>query len=178
MGTLTGTTMKRKAHPYSAIGHRLQELREASGASLIEVAAEAGISRQQLWRIETGLSMNPSVSLLMKLAAVYKIDLATITRPRARPSNRTLLIIAQHIEKISGPERDLLDALAKQLVARADNTDSASPLTRPGPPGLKKKGSETPGGASGSNDGGAALVVTTDKDDERHPATPLPCCPR
>lgn len=167
--------MKRKAHPYSAIGHRLQELREASGVSLIEVAAEAGISRQQLWRIETGLSMNPSVSLLMKLAAVYKVDLATITRPRARPPNRTLLIIAQHIDKISGPERNFLDALAKQLVARADNTDSASPPPRPGLPCLKKKGSGTAGGASGSNDG-AALVVTTDKDDERHRAPPT-CCP-
>ncbi len=112
------TKMKRKDCSQRAIGPRLQELREAAGISLIAAAAEAGISRQQLWRLETGLSMNPGVGLLMRLAAVYKTDPATIMLPQGSSQENTLSTISLHIGEITDSEWELLEALANRLIAR------------------------------------------------------------
>ena len=54
----------------SVIGDKFKECRLEKGLSLIEVAASAGVSESEVFRIETGRRKNPSASILVKIGKV------------------------------------------------------------------------------------------------------------
>lgn len=52
----------------TTFGQRLRDLREQRDLSLDDLAAEAGVSRAYLWRLEKKPDSNPSLELIEKLA--------------------------------------------------------------------------------------------------------------
>lgn len=56
------------------VGPRLQALRTRRGLSLAQVAANTGISKSTLSRLETG-QRRPSLELLLPLAQTYRVAL-------------------------------------------------------------------------------------------------------
>jgi len=66
----------------SELGRRVKELRELHGGSLEEVAAEAGIHRTMLGKIERG-EREPSISIAMSIADALGVTIAEITNPES-----------------------------------------------------------------------------------------------
>lgn len=62
------------------IGERLAKLRAKSGLSLRDVAAEAGTGYAHIWEIEAGRHGNPTLTTLLRLAAVYDIPIHELVR--------------------------------------------------------------------------------------------------
>jgi transcriptional regulator with XRE-family HTH domain len=56
------------------VGPRLRAVREARGTTLTEVAAQTGISKSTLSRLENG-QRRPSLELLLPLASAYRVPL-------------------------------------------------------------------------------------------------------
>lgn len=77
------------------VGPRLRRLRERRGVTLTELAAETGISKSTLSRLETG-QRKPSLELLLPLAQMYHLPLDELVgaprvgdpRVRSRPRMR------------------------------------------------------------------------------------------
>lgn len=65
----------------SYIGAILQGHRVAKGWGVNELARRAGVSGAQVSRIEEGLSANPSIELLERLADALGIDVTAFFRP-------------------------------------------------------------------------------------------------
>ena len=119
--TIGQADMPRKAQGPArppALAARLTELRRKSKRSAACVARAAGISRQHLWRIETGLVPNPSPDILARIAKAYGVDLAQLlgrTPPRGREG--TLLRLVEAAAALSDEEWRILDDLANRISA-------------------------------------------------------------
>jgi transcriptional regulator with XRE-family HTH domain len=111
----------------AALAARLTELRRKSKRSAACVARAAGISRQHLWRIETGMVPNPSPDVLARVAKAYGIGLAQLLgRAPTRGREGTLLRLAEAAAALSDEEWRILDALANRVSAVATSAPSAS----------------------------------------------------
>lgn len=88
----SGNRSDRREYLSSTLGGILKARREARGLSLTQLAAEAGISRPYLSRLERGEYIHPSVKVLIMLAECLGIaseDLYALTgylRPTELPS--------------------------------------------------------------------------------------------
>jgi transcriptional regulator with XRE-family HTH domain len=104
------------------VGPRLRRLRERRGLTLTAVAAETGISKSTLSRLESG-QRKPSLELLLPLAESYNLPLDELVgappvgdpRVRARPRMRNGRLVYPLTEQATGmavwkvvipPERD------------------------------------------------------------------------
>lgn len=91
-------------------GKRLRNLRQQRGLSLDDLAAETGISRAYLWKLEVKPSQNPSLELLEKLAEALHTtvgELADSVPPPKPESVPQSLRICQERHGLS--DRDLGD---------------------------------------------------------------------
>lgn len=70
------------------IGERLLQLRELRGDSLGVVAAEAGIAKSYLAKLERGEVENPGVATLASVAGVLEISLQELFAPRTASHKR------------------------------------------------------------------------------------------
>ena len=57
------------------LGKQLQQLRERRGLSITEVAKRAGTSYQNIWRIERGAQLDPSIALMRAIARALGVGL-------------------------------------------------------------------------------------------------------
>jgi transcriptional regulator with XRE-family HTH domain len=77
------------------VGPRLRKVREQRGVTLTEVAAQTGISKSTLSRLENG-QRRPSLELLLPLAQIYRVPLDDLVGapdvgdPRIRLKPRTV----------------------------------------------------------------------------------------
>ena len=65
------------------LARRLVELRERSNMSLQDVAESVGRSKAHIWNLEKGVSDNPSLKLLVRLAEHYRVDVGHRVGERA-----------------------------------------------------------------------------------------------
>lgn len=61
--------------PIPRLGQRLQALRERRGLSIAELAERAGTSYQNIWRIERGAQLDPSIALMRAIARALGVGL-------------------------------------------------------------------------------------------------------
>ncbi|VUD62456.1 HTH-type transcriptional regulator SutR [Thalassocella blandensis] len=64
----------------ATLGRRLQELRLAKGVSLSQLAADAGIAKSNLSRLEQGIG-NPTIDTIWRLALQLNVPFGSIVAP-------------------------------------------------------------------------------------------------
>ncbi|WP_417798108.1 helix-turn-helix domain-containing protein [Terasakiella pusilla] len=70
----------------NTLGRHLQKLRQKSGLSLSQLAAQAGIAKSNLSRIEQG-NGNPTLDTIWRLAIQLKVPFSTLIAPVSGPIN-------------------------------------------------------------------------------------------
>jgi transcriptional regulator with XRE-family HTH domain len=102
------------------VGDRLKELRVGTGESLQDVADAIGASKAHIWELESNRAKNPSLDLLQKLAAHFKITVAyLIDEPQGNLSRadnffrRNSSKFAQLGDKELNVIQDLLNIVSK-----------------------------------------------------------------
>ncbi len=60
------------------MGYRLQQVREAAGLTQDQLAAKSGVSRNWIWKIETGKTENVSIKVLLALANALGVKMDDI----------------------------------------------------------------------------------------------------
>lgn len=63
------------------IGERIQQLRQARGLSLSELADKSGVAKSYLSAIERSLQGNPSISVIERLADVLQVSVQALLLP-------------------------------------------------------------------------------------------------
>lgn len=104
----------------SSLASILVGLRRGTRRTINDVAQAAGISRQHLWRIETGLVQAPGAEVLEGLAGAYGLSLAQLLDPRlASGRQETLSRLLDRAEAISDEDWHTLDEIGKRVIEAA-----------------------------------------------------------
>jgi transcriptional regulator with XRE-family HTH domain len=95
--------MPPKRHPRSelavAVGARLRALREASGISLGELAADAGIGKGTLSELETG-RRNPTIETLFAVTTALGVALSAVLPPGETQAPGAVAVSGEAIEAV------------------------------------------------------------------------------
>lgn len=66
--------------------HPIRARRDALGLRMVRVAADAGISVQALWAIETGRTQSPSLDVARRLAGALDTDVDSLFPASEEPA--------------------------------------------------------------------------------------------
>jgi transcriptional regulator with XRE-family HTH domain len=99
---------------------RLHELRVAKRLSLQNVADQVGISKAHVWNLEKGLSENPSLELLMKLADLFRVRVADLVgeNPEAPDEEPEMVAMFRDLKQLETRDREVIAALMEQMKRR------------------------------------------------------------
>lgn len=100
-----------------SIGARLKALRGKSRQSLQEVADGVGASKTHIWDLETGRSDNPSIELLTRLAAHFRVSIADLVgeNPNAEGESSELIALYRDLKNLSDTDRETIRVLMERF---------------------------------------------------------------
>jgi transcriptional regulator with XRE-family HTH domain len=97
----------------------MQSLRQKSGQSLQQVADGVGVSKVHIWELEKGSTRNPSLELLRRIAAHFKVTVAFLNDESAEPSDAAAVQFFREFDgNLSERDWEILRGLAKDLKGR------------------------------------------------------------
>jgi transcriptional regulator with XRE-family HTH domain len=105
-----------------SFARRLNELRIANRLSLQDVADKVGISKAHVWNLEKGLSENPSMELVLKLAELFRVRVADLVgeNPDATSEDPAMVAMFRDLKKLDERDLDTIAALMEQMKRRRD----------------------------------------------------------
>jgi transcriptional regulator with XRE-family HTH domain len=105
-----------------SFARRLNELRIANRLSLQDVAERVGISKAHVWNLEKGLSGNPSMELVLKLAELFRVRVADRVgeNPEAASEDAAMVAMFRDLKKLDERDRETIAALMEQMKRRRD----------------------------------------------------------
>ena len=100
-----------------SFGRRLHDLRLQSRMSLQDVASAVGISKAHVWNLEKGLSENPSIELVVKLADLFRVRVADLVgeNPNADSEEPEMVAMFRDLKQLSERDRETIQVLMAQL---------------------------------------------------------------
>lgn len=103
-----------------SFARRLHELRIANRLSLQDVADRVGISKAHVWNLEKGLSENPSMELVLKLAELFRVRVADLVgeNPDAPDEDAAMVAMFRDLKKLDERDRETIAALMEQMKRR------------------------------------------------------------
>lgn len=100
-----------------SFSRRLLELRTAHRLSLQDVADKVGISKAHVWNLEKGLSDNPSMDLVVKLADLFRVRVADLVgeNPEAGDVEPEMVAMFRDLTKLTPRDREAIRVLMEQM---------------------------------------------------------------
>ncbi len=100
-----------------SFARRLHELRVANRLSLQDVADQVGMSKAHVWNLEKGLSDNPSIEMVRKLADLFKVGVADLVgeNPAAKNEAPEMVAMFRDLKDLDPRDRDLIRNLMEQM---------------------------------------------------------------
>jgi transcriptional regulator with XRE-family HTH domain len=101
---------------------RLHDLRVANRLSLQQVADKVGISKAHVWNLEKGLTDNPSMELVVKLADLFRVRVADLVgeNPDAADEDPEVVAMFRDLKRLEKGDREIIQGLMDQLKRRRD----------------------------------------------------------
>lgn len=105
-----------------SFGRRLHDLRLRNRMSLQDVANAVGISKAHVWNMEKGLSENPSIELVVKLADVFRVRVADLVgeNPDAEGEEPEMVAMFRDLKQLGERDRETIKVLMDQLKRSKD----------------------------------------------------------
>ena len=100
-----------------SFGRKLHDLRVANRMSLQDVANAVSISKAHVWNLEKGLSENPSIELVVKLADLFRVRVADLVgeNPNAESEEPEMVAMFRDLKQLSDRDRETIQVLMGQL---------------------------------------------------------------
>ena len=104
---------------------QLQELRVRNRMSLQDVASAVGISKAHVWNLEKGLSENPSIELVVKLADLFRVRVADLVgeNPGADAEEPEIVAMFRDLKQLGERDRETIRVLMRQLKRNKNDPD-------------------------------------------------------
>ncbi|MFS0736633.1 helix-turn-helix transcriptional regulator [Sphingomonas sp. 1P06PA] len=99
---------------------KLHDLRIAKRLSLQDVANAVGISKAHVWNLEKGITGNPSMDLVVKLAELFRVRVADLVgeNPEAAEEPAEMVAMFRDLKQLDDRDRDTIRMLMEQMKRR------------------------------------------------------------
>ncbi len=108
-----------------SFGQRLHQLRIARRMSLQQVADAVDLSKAHVWNLEKGLSENPSIDVVTRLADLFRVRIADLVgeNPAAGDEPPEMVAMFRDLKRLEERDRETIRVLMEQLRKRKDEQD-------------------------------------------------------
>lgn len=103
-----------------SFARKLHDLRLASRLSLQDVANKIGITKAHVWNLEKGITANPSMDLVVKLAELFRVRVADLVGegPDAGDEPAEMVAMFRDLKQLEDGDRDTIRMLMEQMKKR------------------------------------------------------------
>ena len=100
-----------------SFARKLHDLRIAKRLSLQQVADEVGISKAHVFNLEKGITANPSMDLVKKLADLFRVRVADLVgeNPDAEDEPAEMVAMFRDLKTLKEPEREMIRMLMEAM---------------------------------------------------------------
>jgi transcriptional regulator with XRE-family HTH domain len=108
-----------------SFARKLHDLRLARRLSLQNVADAVGVSKAHVFNLEKGITANPSMDLVVKLADLFKVRVADLVgeNPDAADEPAEMVAMFRDLKKLAEPDRELIRMMMEQMKKRQEQRD-------------------------------------------------------
>jgi transcriptional regulator with XRE-family HTH domain len=101
---------------------KLHDLRVARRLSLQDVANEVGISKAHVFNLEKGITANPSMDLVVKLAELFRVRVADLVgdNPDAEDQPAEVVAMFRDLKSLDEQDRETIKLMMETLKKRRD----------------------------------------------------------
>lgn len=101
---------------------KLHDLRLRSGLSLQDVASAVGISKAHVFNLEKGITANPSMDLVVKLAELFRVRVADLVgeNPEADDQPADMVAMFRDLKSLDPGDRETIQMLMETMKKRKD----------------------------------------------------------
>ena len=101
---------------------KLHDLRVARRLSLQDVANEVGISKAHVFNLEKGITANPSMDLVVKLAELFRVRVADLVgeSPDAEDQPAEVVAMFRDLKNLDPGDRETIKLMMEALKKRRD----------------------------------------------------------
>lgn len=103
-----------------SFARKLHDLRIAQRLSLQDVGTAVGVSKAHVWNLEKGITANPSMELVVKLAELFRVRVADLVgeNPDGAEEPAEMVAMFRDLKKLKGPDREMIQMLMEQMKKR------------------------------------------------------------
>lgn len=104
---------------------KLHDLRIEKRLSLQNVADAVGISKAHVFNLEKGITANPSMELVVKLAELFRVRVADLVgdEPEAEDQPAEIVAMFRDLKSLNDDERDTIRMLMETMKKRREQKD-------------------------------------------------------
>ena len=104
-----------------SFARKLHDLRIAQRLSLQDVANAVEVSKAHVWNLEKGLTSNPSMDLVVKLAELFRVRVADLVgeAPEGGEEPAEVVAMFRDLKKLDDRDRETIRMLMEQMQRRA-----------------------------------------------------------
>lgn len=101
---------------------KLHDLRVAQRLSLQDVASAVGISKAHVFNLEKGITANPSMELVVKLAELFRVRVADLVgeNPDAKDEPAEVVAMFRDLKSLREEDRETIKMMMETLKKRRE----------------------------------------------------------
>jgi len=106
-----------------SFARKLHDLRLAKRLSLQDVANEVGISKAHVFNLEKGITANPSMDLVVKLADLFRVRVADLVgeNPDADDQPAEMVAMFRDLKSLRDEDRETIRMLMESMKKRRES---------------------------------------------------------
>lgn len=108
-----------------SFARKLHEMRVANRLSLQDVATAVGISKAHVFNLEKGLTSNPSMELVLKLAELFRVRVADLVgdNPEGDDQPPEMVALYRDLTKLDDRERETIRLMMDSMRRAKEQRD-------------------------------------------------------
>jgi transcriptional regulator with XRE-family HTH domain len=105
-----------------SFARKLHDLRVAKRLSLQDVANKVGISKAHVFNLEKGITANPSMDLVVKLADLFRVRVADLVgeNPDSDDQPAEMVAMFRDLKSLHDEDRDTIRMLMESMKKRRE----------------------------------------------------------
>lgn len=111
-----------------ALATKLTILRANKGISLQDVANGVGVSKTHIWQLEKGITVNPTLDLITKLANFYNKSVQFLIgdNPDSHPSDELSLAMYRKLGDLDNIDKEAINDMIDSMLKRKQKLENGN----------------------------------------------------
>ena len=108
-----------------SFARKLHDLRVANRLSLQDVANSVGISKAHVFNLEKGITANPSMELVLKMAELFRVRVADLVgdNPEGEDQPPEMVAMYRDLTKLDDRDREMIRLMMESMRRAKEQRD-------------------------------------------------------